>query len=379
MGAFQAGVAPMPRLTAPPSPEALGACIQGQLEALRHACSVAGMALPVLVDAPDWYAGFARTWTDLAGQADLWRDTLAPMTTQLPASVTAFDSAFTARQATISALADALASAPRDEALRARLADQIDELTAVASANGDAADALLRQVKAAAEQVGRQHALLQAAAAEALQTANLDSARIAALGAQIGALRSEIDGYNQAYELAQFEIGPSGAILVIGIYTLMDPDLAGAQLLSAGIVTLGTVLTAGSLAATIILKDKVQSLQSSIVADSSQMTALQLQVVALQAFEATCADLAAATAQSTAGMAAIVEGWSTFSQEAAAVTAAIKASEVELEAGDIAALKADIAAAAQAWAMLGNLARGLGQLDIEVAPDVYPIRPTAVA
>jgi Bacillus haemolytic enterotoxin (HBL) len=362
-------------LTQTDTAQMLADCINADAIVTGHSLAVAGMQLPAIADAPDWYGAFTTQWIAIAAHAQEWVSGLAPNIQAIPAAMAGFADLFTAKTAQAQQSLAALRQNPQDATLRQALASDLSDLQAMAGPAADAANGYLPLIGDFAARLAADGAPLAGAVTAATNSLAADASALDALNADIDALNARIDLDRKLLTAATAETVVGVIIVVIGVGLCraapVNVDLGRGFLLVGGVLALQGIL------AGVLLDADIEKAQKKLAEDQANLSNIQTQVLALQAFLGQAQTLAKAVADSSNGLGRLAACWKVFDADLAAVRTALLDGERASSLGDIDALQTDLAAAAGQWNALQPFAAKLAAMPIQsyAAPQIIGQAP----
>jgi Bacillus haemolytic enterotoxin (HBL) len=347
----------------------LADCINSHAQVTGHSMAVAGMRLPALSGAPQWYGDFMTSWIAVAAHAKEWVDRLAPDVQEIPRSVEAFAAAFADRAAAAQQGLAALRQTPQDSVLRKGLSDNLHALETLIGPASDEASAFLPQLQGFAARLAPDHKVLTNAAQAAMTTIGADAAEVQTMVADVANLRARIDADNKILAAASIEEIVGIVIGVIGVGLTMRAAPGVGVWVGRGMQFLGTALFVAGAVSGMLAQQDLKDAQKKIDQDTRNMADLQMQAAALQCFLDQAGTLAEAVDDSSAGLARMTACWRVLSDDLAAVREMLSKADAALAQGDLDALGVDLTEAAADWAALQPLVSRLASMPIEAYPE----------
>lgn len=326
-----------------------------------YAAAITATNLPVMTNAPGWYADFNTGWTAVKADAGEWTGGIAPNLMSTLA-INRDDNQLVSDDLT-NALTqiNTLATDPNNQEAKKLLADILTLINGTVGGTPAAVAALQQQLVANRAALQNDAGKIATAISNAANQVGVDNAQVQQLLSDIGSLQNDIAAYNQVINTADIASKAGIAIGVVGIFVgLYSPVLGGA------VITVGVVMIGGSYIAKIVLDKKIADANATILSDRGQITDLNAQVATLTQLQKNLNTLIKLSATADAAFGTINSFWAEFAADFQAFSAALTSTEADVGAARYAAAQADIKFCIDGWQAFQTFIAPIADLSVTI-------------
>jgi hypothetical protein len=328
----------------------------------NYAFAITQQQMPVLNLPPPNYAQFTADFQPAKQHAIGWTDSIMPMMLQLPLTITNSDSLFSLDDMLADGYLTVLIGDPTNATALAGLQKALTAMKGIADAQIATIANIQTQLSTFDADIIGDASTLSNIATQALEDAGTDQDTISNLTTKITNLNADIANLNHILTISEIGIGVSIFVAIVGVAVCFIP---GAQVVGGGIIALGVVGLAASIAGTVITTKMIKADQASILADQKQISELHQDIIMLQALNAQFGQIVNLNALAQKAMTTVLGMWTDLSAAIGAVKAELATVSADLTPAHYQQAQADLAAADAAWKEVVQFASALNGVRIQ--------------
>ncbi|MDB5267635.1 MAG: Non-hemolytic enterotoxin [Hymenobacter sp.] len=343
-----------------PTPQQLVDYANAVITINSYAYAISNQSMPVLTYPPANYGAFTESFAPAKQHALNWTDNIFVLMTQLPVTVTQQAATlFNLEDTMIKAYLNILISDPGNAGAKAGLATSLQAVQAVIQNQVTSIVQIQSSLQTFTTNIVADATTLTTIAAQATTDSGDDSTKITTVQGDIRTLNADISTAQTLLTVAEIGMGVSIFVGLIGGVCCFIP---GGQGIGAGLIVLAVAGEAASIAGTVILSRKIAAYQAEIESDQKEVTALNQDIILLNAVSSQFAALHTANVQAQAALNTISQMWTNLDQEIEAVKTELAAVGTDATGAQYQQALTDFQAAETSWADVVAFATALAGL-----------------
>ena len=344
-----------------PSPQQLTDYANALIMVNNYAYAITNQNLPVLNSPPPDYGNFAAQFAPAKQHALNWTDDIFVQLVQFPSTITQEASQmFSMEETMIGFYLQNLIKNPNDATSKQALGQSLTSLQTLIGGQVQTATSAQQQLAQFALNIASDAKILTGISQNALTDAGNDQTTIGNLMADIAALKSEIATANTLLTVSEIGLGLSIFVGLIGVVCCFIP---GAQGVGAGLIIVGVAGLAGSIAGTVIEKERIKAMQAEIDSEQTQITGLHQDIILLNGVSQSFNDLYNANLQAQTALNQIIAMWTGLGNTIQTVQTDLTQVEKDNTADQYQQALTDFQAAEAAWTDVVTFAKALASIN----------------
>lgn len=340
------------------------------ISVMNYSSAIIGTQLPNFGgNAPDWWSGFVTNFSEATQHAQDWQTSILPDLTAVPQSIVNYNELFGSNVTMAEQYLNLLISNPNDSQALASLSSTMSSLVPQIQSYQQDALNLSSQISGFIADLQQDVANLQAGLTAAQQQTAYDAGQVTTLTGDIANLQQQINTYNQLVTASYIGLGISIFVATIGIAVAFVTFGAGAAVIAVGVAGIG-----GSVAAAVVLSEKIRSDQAQIGTDQANISLYNQQVALLQALINSLTQLIALAQTAFTDVQTLYQAWQLLETQLGSVVSDLTSADQDLAADDFQAMLTELQTASADWGALQPTAQAFASISYNVTatPAVIP-------